>query len=178
MMSLSESEWTRKNTYVVVALFFIASLGLADYTIRFYVYVLHAPAPHQVIAGFTEPITTKLIPAAVVVYLHRRDDLNLDIAFLGSHPVRFAVLGGLSVGTFERVLYVVVRDAAITPWFLVAPAMHVLNAVLIAGVVFATGGRLRSYRAVATLVGVTVAAMAIHVWWNVWGVHFVHGLFT
>lgn len=160
------------DTYLAVCIFFAASLILGDYGNRFYVSVLQVEVPHQVIAGFTEPVTTKLIPALVVVYLLQRYDVPLD--HLRSHPYWFAFIGGLSVGVFERFLYITVKDAPISLAFLIAPLMHALNAVLIAGVIFRSVEKLEGYRFFAQLLAVTMLAMAIHVFWNTWGVVLVH----
>lgn len=160
------------DTYLAVCIFFAASLVLGDYGIRFYVSVLQVGVPHQVIAGFTEPVTTKLIPAFVVVYLHQRYDVPLD--YLKARPYWFAFLGGLSLGVFERVLYVIVKDAPISLGFVIAPWMHALNAVLIAGVIFRSVDSLERYRFFGQLLAVTMLAMVIHVFWNTWGVVLVH----
>lgn len=164
------------DVYLMVVIFFAASLALGDYGIRFYVSVLQVTVPHQVIAGFTEPVTTKLVPAIAVVWIHQRYDVSLD--YLQSRPYWFAFVGGLSLGVFERVLYMVVKGASISPGFIVAPWMHVLNAVLIAGLIFATADRLEGYRFFGKLLAVTVVAMVIHVFWNTWGVVLVHQAFS
>ena len=95
------------DTYLAVGVFFAASLALGDYGIRFYVSILQGDVRHQVIAGFTEPVTTKLVPAIAVVYIHQRYDVSLE--YLQFHPYWFAFIGGLSLGVFERVLYIVVK---------------------------------------------------------------------
>lgn len=160
------------DTCLAVCIFFAASLALGDYGIRFYVSILQVEVPHQVIAGFTEPVTTKLIPAMAVVYLHQRYNVPLD--HLKKHPYWFAFLGGLSLGVFERVLYVIVKDAPISLGFVIAPWMHALNAVLIAGVIFRSVDGLKGYRFFGQLLAVTMLAMVIHVFWNTWGVVLVH----
>lgn len=164
------------DTYLTVCIFFAASLVLGDYGIRFHVSVLQVEVPHQVIAGFTEPVTTKLIPALAVVYLHQRYNVPLD--HLKTRPYWFAFLGGLSLGVFERVLYVIVKDAPISTGFVIAPCMHALNAVLIAGVIFRSVDSLEGHRFFGQLLAVTMLAMAIHVFWNTWGVVLVHQTFT
>ena len=164
------------DTYLAVCIFFAASLALGDYGIRFYVSILKVDIPHQVIAGFTEPVTTKLIPAMAVVYLHQR--YNVPLEHLKAQPYWFAFLGGLSVGLLERVLYVIVKDATISVGFVIAPWMHALNAVLIAGVIFRSVDRLEGYRFVGQLLAVSMLAMGIHVFWNTWGVILVHQAFT
>lgn len=164
------------DTYLSVILFFGASLALGDYGIRFYVQILEAGVPHQIIAGFTEPITTKLVPAIAVVYVHQRYDV--PIASLQSHPYWFAFLGGLSLGVFERILYIVVRGASISPGFLLAPGMHVLNAILIAGLIFRSADNLKGCRFFGLLLAFTILAMVIHVFWNTWGVVLVYQAFA
>lgn len=164
------------NTYLSVVIFFGASLVLGDYGIRFYVQIIQVGVPHQVIAGFTEPVTTKLVPAIAVVYLHQRYDVPLTL--LQSHPYWFAFLGGLSLGVFERLLYIVVREASISPGFVMAPGMHALNAILIAGLVFRSAENLEGYRFFGQLLAVTILAMAIHVFWNTWGVVLIHQAFA
>lgn len=164
------------NTYLSVIIFFGAALALGDYGIRFYVQILQVGVPHQVIAGFTEPVTTKLIPAIAVVYVHQRYDTPLDP--LQSHPYWFASLGGLSLGVLERGLYLIVRNAPITPGFVLAPGMHALNAILIAGLVFRSADRLKGYRFFGQLLIVTILAMSIHVFWNTWGVVLIHQAFN
>lgn len=164
------------NTYLSVGIFFAASLALGDYGIRFYVSILQVGVPHQVIAGFTEPVTTKLVPAITVVFIHQRYDVPLD--YLQSRPYWFAFIGGLSLGVFERVLYIVVKGASITPGFVVAPWMHALNAVLIAGVIFRSADSLKGFRFFGQLLAVSVLAMAIHVFWNTLGVVLVHQAFA
>lgn len=57
-------------------------------------------------------------------------------------PHWLGFIGGLSIGVFERILYVVVKGASISPGFVVAPWMLVLNAVLIAGVIFRSADNL------------------------------------
>ena len=174
---MSENTLSGKlDTYLAVGIFFAASLALGDYGIRFYVSILQVEVPHQVIAGFTEPATTKLVPAIVVVYIHQRYDVSLD--YLQSHPYWFAFLGGLSLGIFERVLYIIVKGASISLGFLVAPWMHALNAVLIAGLIFRSADGLEHYKFFGQLLAVTVLAMAIHVFWNTWGVVLVGQVFT
>lgn len=164
------------NTYLSVGIFFAASLALADYGIRFYVSFLQVGVPHQIIAGLTEPVTTKLVPAIAIVFIHQRYDIPID--HLQSHPYWFAFIGGLSLGVFERVLYILVKDASISPGFVVAPWLHVLNAVLIAGLIFQSANRLKGNRFFGKLLTVTVLAMAIHVFWNTWGVVLVHQAFA
>lgn len=166
----------RLDTYLAIVIFFAASLALGDYGIRFYVSVLQVEVPHQVIAGFTEPVTTKLVPAIAVVYIHQRYDVPLN--YLQSHPYWFAFIGGLSLGVFERVLYIAVKGASITPGFIIAPWMHALNAVLIAGLIFCSSDSLEGYRFFGQLLTVTMLAMAIHVFWNTWGVVLIHQVFT
>lgn len=160
------------DTCLAVCIFFTASLVLGDYGIQFYVSILQVEVPHQVIAGFTEPVTTKLIPAMAVVYLHQRYDVPLD--HLKTHPYWFAFLGGLSLGVFERVLYIVVKDAAISLGFVIVPWMHALNTVLIAGVIFRSADSLEGCRFFGQLLAATLLAMAIHVYWNTSGVVLVH----
>jgi hypothetical protein len=149
---------------------------LGDYGIRFYISILQVGVPHQVIAGFTEPITTKLVPAITVVFIHQRYDVPLD--YLQSRPYWFAFIGGISLGMFERVLYIVVKGASISPGFVVAPCIHVLNALLIAGVIFRSADGLKGFRFFGQLLVVSVLAMAIHVFWNIWGVVLVHQMFS
>lgn len=164
------------NTYLSVGIFFAASLALGDYGIRFYVSILQVGVPHQVIAGFTEPVTTKLVPAITVVFVHQRYDVPLD--YLQSRPYWFSFVGGLSLGVFERVLYIIVKGASISPAFVVAPWMHVLNAVLIAGLIFRSANSLEGFRFFGQLLAVSVLAMAIHVFWNTWGVVLAHQAFS
>jgi hypothetical protein len=168
---------TKLHTTILVMIFFAGSVALADYVIRFYVSVLQVSASHPVVAGVTEPLTTKLVPALAVVYFHQNDRYKLDLAYLQSHPYWFSVLGGLSLGVFERMMYLVVKDAAITPGFILAPAMHILNTVLIAGFIFTTVGRYREYRVLGQLFVFIIAAIVIHVFWNTWGVILVHQAF-
>lgn len=167
-------DWSsgKLDTYLIVCIFFAASLALGDYGIRFYVSVLQVEVPHQVVAGFTEPLTTKLIPSMAVVYLHHRYDFPLD--HLKSHPYWFAFIGGLSLGVFKRVLYIIVKDASISLAFTIAPLMHALNAVLIAGIIFRSIDNLERYRFFGQLLAVTILAMALHVFWNTWGVVLIH----
>lgn len=166
----------RLDTYLAIGIFFAASLALGDYGIRFHVSVLQVEVPHQVIAGFTEPVTTKLVPAIAVVYILQRYDVPLN--YLQLHPYWFAFIGGLSLGVFERVLYIAVKGASITPGFIIAPWMHALNAVLIAGLIFRSSDSLESYRFFGQLLAVTMLAMAIHVFWNTRGVVLIHQVFT
>lgn len=168
---------TKSNTFVLVMLLFAASLVLGDYGIRFYVSVLQVPAPHHVVAGVTEPLTTKLIPALAVAYFHQNDEYKLSSDYLQSHPYLFSAVGGLSVGVFERALYIIVRGAEVSPVFLVAPVMHFLNAVLIGGIVFATSGTHRGPRVLAQIFALVVVAMVIHVFWNTFGVVLVYQAF-
>lgn len=157
-------------------IFFAASLVLGDYGIRFYVYVLQMGVPHQVIAGFTELITTKLVPAITVVFIHQRYDVPLD--YLQSRPYWFAFVGGISLGVFERILYIIVNSATISPGFVVAPLIHALNALLIAGVIFRSADSLRGLWFFGQLLAVSILAMAIHVFWNTLGVVLVHQAFA
>lgn len=86
----SDGETSGKlDTYLSVVIFFGAPLALGDYGIRFYVQILQIGVPHQIIAGFTEPITTKLVPAIAVVYLHQR--YNAPFIHLQSRPYSSAV---------------------------------------------------------------------------------------
>lgn len=164
------------NTYLSVGIFFAASLALGDYGIRFYVFILQVEVPHQVIAGFTEPLTTKLLPAITVVFIHERYDVPLD--HLQSRPYWFGFIGGLSLGVFERILYIVVKGASISPGFIVAPWMHVLNAVLIAGVIFRSADNLEGIRFFGQLLAVSTLAMVIHIFWNTLGVVLVYQAFA
>ncbi|WP_423995923.1 hypothetical protein [Halorubrum trapanicum] len=164
------------NTYLSVVIFFAASLALGDYGIRFYVSILQVGVPHQVIAGFTEPITTKLVPAITVVFIHQRYSVSLN--YLQSRPYWFAFIGGISLGVFERALYIVVKGASISPGFVVAPGMHALNAVLIAGVIFRSADSLKGFRFFGQLLAASVLAMAIHVFWNTLGVVLIHHAFA
>ncbi|MBX0286626.1 hypothetical protein EGH22_09830 [Halomicroarcula sp. F28] len=164
------------NTYLSVVIFFTASLALGDYGIRFYVFILQAEVPHQVIAGFTEPVTTKLVPAITVIFIHQRYDVPLH--YLQSRPYWFAFIGGLSLGIFERSLYIVVKGASISPGFVVAPWMHALNAVLICGVIFRSADSLKGFRFFGQLLAALVLSMAIHVFWNTWGVILIHQAFA
>jgi hypothetical protein len=75
-------------------------------------------------------------------------------------------------------LYIVVKDASISPGFVLAPGMHALNAMLIAGLVFRSADNLEGYRFFGQLLAVTVLAMAIRVFWNTWGVVLVHQAFA
>ncbi|WP_137285459.1 hypothetical protein [Halorussus salinisoli] len=175
-MGTKNESSNKLDTYLSVGIFFAASLALGDYGIRFYVSILQVEVPHQVIAGFTEPVTTKLVPAIAVVYIHQRYDVPLN--YLQSRPYWFAFIGGLSLGVFERVLYIVVKGASISPGFVVAPWMHALNAVLIAALIFREADSLEGYRFFGQLLAVTVLAMAIHVFWNTWGVVLVHQAFA
>lgn len=164
------------DTYLSISIFFAASLVLGDYGIRLYISILQVEVPHQVIAGFTEPVTTKLVPAIAVVYIHQR--YNIPLNYLRSRPYWFGFLGGLSLGVFERALYIVVKGASISPGFVVAPLMHALNAVLIAGLIFRSANSLEGYRFFGQLLAVTVLAMAVHVLWNTWGVVLFHQTFS
>lgn len=163
-------------TYLSVGIFFAASLALGDYGIRFYVYILQVETPPRIIAGFTEPITTKLVPAITIVFIHQRYDISL--VPLQSRPYWFAFIGGLSLGIIERSLYIVVKGASISPTFIVAPWMHALNAVLIAGLIFRSTKSLNSLRFIGQLLVVLVLAMAIHVFWNTLGVVLVYQIFA
>jgi len=175
-MATNFNSQRKLDVHLMIGIFFAASLALGDYGIRFYVSILQVTVPHRIIAGFSEPVTTKLVPAVAIVYVHQRYDVPLT--YLQSRPYWFASLGGLSLGAFERVLYIVVKGASISPGFVMAPLVHVLNAVLIAGLIFASADRLHGYRFFATLLGVTVVAMLIHVFWNIWGVVLVHQAFS
>jgi len=165
------------HTHILVGILFAGSLALGDYGIRFYVSVLEVSAPHRVVAGVTEPMTTKLIPALTVIYLHQHEEYTLDFDFLQAHPVWLSVLGGLSLGIFERVLYIIQKDAVISPTFVLAPGMHVLNAVLIAGFIFTTEESSRKISFWGKLSILVVISMAIHVFWNTWGVVLVYRAF-
>lgn len=167
----------KRNTYLAVIIFFSASLTLGDSGIRVYVYVLGVSAPHQIVAAVTEPITTKLVPAIVIVYLHERDDFNLQRWYIRKYPYWFGLIGGLSLGVLERILYVSVKGASISAPFLIAPWMHALNAILIAGFVFRTEERQGS-RYVAILSAIIALAMAIHLFWNTQGVLIAHRYFS
>jgi hypothetical protein len=87
-------------------------------------------------------------------------------------------VGGISLGITERVLYIIVKGAAVSPGFLLAPWMHALNSVLIAGLIFSAADNLQGYQLFLKLLAVTVVAIAIHVFWNVWGVLLIHQLFS
>lgn len=162
------------DTHFLVGIMFAASLALGDYGIRFYVNVLQVDVPHQFVAGVTEPLTTKLVPAVLVVGIHKWK--GVSVTYLRSNPYWFGFVGGISLGIFERVLYVVVKGATISIPFLIAPLMHALNAVLIAGVVFSSADRFEGYRYYAKLLAATIVAMGIHLFWNGWGVYIAHGL--
>jgi hypothetical protein len=164
------------NTYLTVVTFFSASLVLGDYGIRFYVHILQAEVPHRVIAGFTEPITTKLFPGVAVVYVFHRYDVPTTL--LQSHPYWFAFLGGLSLGVFERILYIIVREASISLGFVLAPGMHTLNAMLIAGFIFRSTNNLEGSRFFVQLLLLIILAMVIHVLWNTWGVLLIYQAFA
>ena len=166
----------KQNTCLSVGIFFAASLALADYGIRFYASFPQVGVPNQIIAGLTEPVTTKLVQAITIVFIHQRYDVPID--HLQAHPYWFASIGGLSLGVFERVLYILVKDASISPGFVVAPWMHVLNAVLIAGLIFRSANRLKGLRFFGKLLTVTLLTMGIHIFWNTWGVILVYQAFA
>lgn len=175
-MDLDTDFGEKMNTHVLVGILFAGSLVLADYTIRLYLSVFPAPLPHPVAAGFTEPITTKLVPAFAVVYFHQNPKYNLNIEYLKSHWLRFGILGGVSLSAFERVMYIIVRDADVTLLFALVPLMHILNAVLIAGFVFATAGRYDEFRVLGSVLVAVIVAMVIHVFWNTLGVRLAYEL--
>lgn len=157
-------------TLLVIAMF-AGSLVLGDYAIRFYIQVLNVDLPSQIVAGFTEPLTTKLLPAVAVLWVHRWKDVPAD--FLRSRPYLLAGVGGLSLGLFERALYILVKNASISPGFVIAPLIHVVNAGLIGGLLFAAPEENQDLRFSAKLAAVTILAIAIHLWWNGWGAYFV-----
>lgn len=166
----------KRDVHFLVSIFFASSLALGDYGIRFYVYVLKVSVEHPIVAAFTEPITTKLLPALAVVWVHYKKDVPLE--YLQSRPYWFAFLGGLSLGIFERILYIVVKGATISPGFILAPGIHAVNALLIAGLVFKTADEPQGYRFFAKLLGITILAIAIHLFWNTWGVVLVYRAFS
>ncbi|WP_049994967.1 hypothetical protein [Halapricum salinum] len=169
-MSARDSE-SITNIYLGVIVFFAASLVLADYGNRFFVYVVQIDVHHRFIAGIIEPVLTKFLPASVVVSLLEWYEVPDD--YLRAHPYRMALLGGFSVALFERILFVVIRGGTISLGFTLAAALHVLNALLIAGLVFSTPTEEQDWMFLAKLVAITVLAMIIHVWWNGWGVLWV-----
>lgn len=158
----------KRNAYLFVAIFFAASLVLGDYGIRFYVYILQVELPHEIIAGLTEPITTKFVPAFVVVWMHQYKEV--PSTNLQSQPFKYAFVGGVTLGLFERLLYVIVKDVSVSPVFLAAIFIHIVNAMLISGLIFSNADQQGSLRFYGKLIVVTLLGIAIHVYWNRWGV--------
>ncbi len=155
-------------TCLSVAIVFVLSLLLAAAVSWIYVSYLDVSVPSRVVAGFTEPLTTKLVPAIVVVSLHKWK--SIPSTHLLSHPYRFGFVGGLSLGVFERVIYIVNMGAQISPGFLLVLLMHALNAMIIAGVIFSYAENMTSPRFFGKLIVAIMAAMFIHLLWNTIGV--------
>lgn len=169
-MSGSDAE-TITNIYLAVIIFFAASLILADYGNRFFIYAVQVDIHHRFTAGIIEPVLTKFLPAAIVVGL--LEWYEIPDNHLRTHPYRMALLGGFSVALFERILFVVIHGATISLGFTLAAVLHVLNALLIAGLMFSTPTEEQDWMFLTKLVAVTVLAMIIHVGWNGWGVLWV-----
>lgn len=157
---------TVSDVYVLVAVVFGLSIALADYTIRALVFGFDVRLHGSVVAALTEPFTTKLAPAiAVVALVYRWTGTTDQIA---ARPTRLATVGGLSVGVFERIGYVWLKGAAVTPLSVVPVLVHTLTGVLVAGAVFRSAGSEQRARRVLDLAVALALAVAIHVFWNVW----------
>lgn len=161
----------QRNVLLLVIALFAGSLVVGDYMIRFYIQLLQVDLSSEVVAGFTEPLSTKLLPAVAVLLVHKWKDVPTD--FLRARPYLLAGVGGLSLGLFERLLYIIVKNASPSPGFVIAPLIHVVNAILIGGLLFATPKEDQDLTYLAKLAVVTVLAIAIHLWWNGWGSYFV-----
>ncbi|WP_229115101.1 PrsW family glutamic-type intramembrane protease [Halapricum desulfuricans] len=153
-----------------VVLFFVGSVVPAVTVTGVYIVVLNASIGSNIVAGFTEPITTKLLPAMIIVYLHQRDDFPFDVEELRSYPWLYAGLGGLSFGIVEKLAVIVNQGAEITSLLILSPWVHVLNSVLIAGLLFATPSTQRNWKFIMKLTGVILLGIVIHVFWNTLGV--------
>lgn len=170
----SDSE-TILNIHLAIVVFFAGSLVLGDYGNRFFVYILQVELHHRFLAGFIEPILTKFLPTILVLGLFEWKNVPVD--YVRAHPYRLAFFGGLSVGLFERILFIFVRNATISLGFILAAVVHVVNALLIAGLIFSTPEKEQDWMFTAKLIGVILLAILIHVGWNGWGAIWVAEMF-
>ncbi len=155
-----------------VVIIFTASLILADGVNQLYVKILQPDAPPRLVGAFTEPFTTKLIPACIVVLIHRH--YEIPSVQLESYPYGFGFLGGLSLGVVERLLYLTNKGATVTLPFAVVPVMHALNGALVAGLVFRSVNRRWDFHLTAQVLIAVMLTIAIHAMWNLFGVVLVH----
>lgn len=113
-------------------------------------------------AAVQEPLTSKLVPAVVVLVWTGRADQG---AWLRDRWARVAAAGGLTVGVVELGSRVI--DGAALDVGLVAPiALHVVTALLVGWAVYRTAGRRRSLVDLHLVLLAVGLAVLVHVAWN------------
>jgi hypothetical protein len=154
------------ETYRVIVTVFFFSMILGGLLTGVYLF-LGVSLPSQLVAGFTEPIATKLFAAIAVVWWLEYRGTTTNV--LRERPIWFAFIGGITIGVVERILYVLFLGETITIATFIAPLMHTFNAILIAGLIFANADHLRGVAFYGRLLVVMILAIVIHFSWNLYG---------
>ena len=137
------------------------------------------------LAGLIEPVTTKALPALVILWYYRDRSPEL-IQAIRTRPWLAGAILGWTFGVTEMLLKVPSQTSTyasatvVTPQIAIASLLHLATGTLAAGVIF------RLYnedsdapRRMEILSGIAwglllVTAMVIHYWWNAGGLLFVY----
>lgn len=117
---------------------------------------------HPLIAAIQEPITSKFLPAIGVLLWAKRESRESS---LQSRKLRFAVLGGTTVGSLEagsRIL-----DSLSLKFSVLPPvAMHASTGLIIGVAVYRLAGQQSNVVDYSLVVGAYSLALTIHFFWN------------
>lgn len=115
-------------------------------------------------AAVSEPISTKFLPALLVLYIARNNRETFNS--IHTNPALFGSLGGFAIGISERLLYFT-NGSPPTIFWTISVALHTIWGLMVAGTVFWRGAGPWNMLDFLVLLVALLATMALHVLWNV-----------
>lgn len=117
---------------------------------------------HPIFAAVQEPLTSKFLPASVIVYLSVQRDAIENVR---RSAFRLGVLGGFTVGIIEALSKMLdqleILSSTLTPIL-----MHTLTGAIIGTTIFRLAGRDNNARAGVLLLAAYLIAVLVHYLYN------------
>lgn len=145
--------------------FLVFSMGvLPGATVPYFISHFSIPVSCLNLAGCTEPLTTKLLPAILIVILANKNSI---IGGILSNPFRFGFYGGISYGIAQRIVYIFGGYGLSSPW-IISIMLHGIWGISVAGTFFWSLGRDNRLPGHFVVVLGTIFAITTHTLWNVY----------
>lgn len=118
---------------------------------------------HPILAAIQEPITSKLLPALVIVWFAKNQGQTEDVHARRYH---YGLVGGLSVGIVEWGSKVI-DSLSLSLTGVLPILMHTVNGLIIGAAVFWVAGKKTHQEKYLILLLAVMLAIAIHLVWNI-----------